>query len=738
MKVNNLYVIYNINRNYPPKRISVTHVNDVNTRSIELELRQGDELLEIDPGFTAEASIVERRTKRLINNSVPCTIDESGNIIIPIDDLQIRGKMDINIEVSVSDSSNNQVLTLPYPLWVRVNPSILDDAEVSTESLGTVPELLEEAKEIIEGERYVLTEEDKEQIASMVNISGKEDSANKVNSISAQSQTSDSVNYPNVNAVRDYTDSKVGELEDYVDDELDDMDTAKADKATTLAGYGIADAYTKAEADALIELAPSYVQNEADRVTGVAANHQGSRTFNIGMISDMHIYSDLYPEDTATDTYYNYYAARHACQGLERISKNIHLNAFAMLGDYIVGDQSMGYTDGVVKINRLASNINSDRDIRLVGNHDYGFRISQGYAPSFVYPFVTAYNAGMVMGDKVKGYGYYDNEEFKIRVIALNTTEYDGTGAPASEYNISTAQKIWFANALDMSSKSDAAAWQILILSHHPLDWNDANTAAETDAVSILKAYKSGSTVTISATTIDFANKNSAVIIGNIHGHLHNYLSGTIYGTNYKRWCCPSACFDSTNRYYNVWRESTTYGKTIRSAEDTAFAIFSIDLDNHTLSRIHYGAGYDTIDDVYYTSGGYTNVVPTSIDTDGTIYNGIGYANGYRISSSGSPTAYSGSVATGYIAAVKGDVIRIKGVDWNVTDTGSEHSEKCYLVECNSSFSVVGSHRNDQYTLTKDGDIYIYTAGYTAAAYIRLNGIGNGENLIVTVNEEID
>ena len=349
---------------------------------------------------------------------------------------------------------------------------------------------------------------------------------------------------------------------------------------------------------------------------------------------------------------------------------------------------------------------------------------------------MTAYNAGMVMGDTVKGYGYYDNEEFKLRVIALNTTEYDGTGAPASEYNISTAQKIWFANALDMSSKSDAAAWQILILSHHPLDWNDANTAAETDAVSILKAYKSGSTVTISATTIDFANKNAAVIIGNIHGHLHNYLSGTIYGTNYKRWCCPSACFDSANRYYNVWRESTTYGKTIRSAEDTAFAIFSIDLDNHTLSRIHYGAGYDTIDEVYYTSGGYTNLVPTSIDTDGTVFNGIGYADGYRLGSNGLPAAYSGSVATGNIPVVTGDVVRIKGLDWNVNDTGSTHSGKCYLYENRADFTSVRAFRNDNHTLEKDGDIYTHTV--IGASYIRLNGIGSGENLIVTVNEEID
>ena len=69
-------------------------------------------------------------TKRLINSSIVCTIDRNGKIIIPIDDLHFRGKMDINVEVTIHDSSQTKVLTLPYPLWIRVNPSILDCAEV--------------------------------------------------------------------------------------------------------------------------------------------------------------------------------------------------------------------------------------------------------------------------------------------------------------------------------------------------------------------------------------------------------------------------------------------------------------------------------------------------------------------------------------------------------------------------------------------------------------------------------
>ncbi len=307
MEIKNISVIYDIDRSYPPCRVSVTHVNDINTRIIELILTQGDDRLEISEGCTAGASIVERHTKRLINNSVACTVNEDGNILIPIDDLHTRNRMDINVEVTLYDSSNTQVLTLPYPLWIRVNPSILDNAEIYDDSLGTVPELLEEAREIIEGDRYVLTEKDKQEIADMVDISEKEDSVNKKTEISNQSQTGDSdTNYPTIGAVRNYVNYVKADLEDYIDDEIDaipgttvdsalsqsstnpvqnkvvtakfsEISSGKADKATTIAGYGIIDAYNKGEVLTKLNLkantADVYTKTEIDN-KGYLTQHQ--------------------------------------------------------------------------------------------------------------------------------------------------------------------------------------------------------------------------------------------------------------------------------------------------------------------------------------------------------------------------------------------------------------------------------------------------------------------------------
>ena len=42
------------------------------------------------------------------------------------------------------------MLVTPFPMWITVNGSILNDAEVTEESKGTVPDLLEAAEEALD------------------------------------------------------------------------------------------------------------------------------------------------------------------------------------------------------------------------------------------------------------------------------------------------------------------------------------------------------------------------------------------------------------------------------------------------------------------------------------------------------------------------------------------------------------------------------------------------------------
>ena len=151
----------------------------------------------------------------------------------------------------------------------------------------------------------------------------------------------------------------------------------------------------------------------------------------------------------------------------------------------------------------------------------------------------------------------------------------------------------------------------------------------------------------------------------------------------------------------------------------------------------------------------FTNQVPISTDTDGSIYNKVGYKDNTRLSSSGgvSGSAQSGSVTTGFIPAKRTDVTRIKGATWNRI-SGQHYyynfydsSKKLLLAYSADSFAsgdwVGASVTYDAATGVTTFDFRNVTttsAWYnqtTNTAFIRINAKGKGADMIVTINEEI-
>jgi hypothetical protein len=155
------------------------------------------------------------------------------------------------------------------------------------------------------------------------------------------------------------------------------------------------------------------------------------------------------------------------------------------------------------------------------------------------------------------------------------------------------------------------------------------------------------------------------------------------------------------------------------------------------------------------------NLVPTSTDTDGTVYNGTGYKDNARLSSSGgvSGTAQNGSVVTGFIPYTPYQTIRIKGAEW--VGATAKYQGHYYLSFYNSSKALL----TDAYLSSGDYDTGIHGADISAvydsatgittfswldpskttgityrikdAKYFRINAYGKGADLIVTVNQEI-
>lgn len=185
-------------------------------------------------------------------------------------------------------------------------------------------------------------------------------------------------------------------------------------------------------------------------------------------------------------------------------------------------------------------------------------------------------------------------------------------------------------------------------------------------------------------------------------------------------------------------------------------------MDLKRFKRIHIG-GVEmkrlAIDGTEIWRRGYTNQVPLSINTDGSIYNnGLGYKNGYRVRSGGAEGENTYASCTGFIKVNAGDVVRISGCVFSYKDTGNA------INASDGSFTNLGqlvTNNANNYGMFGYGNPYFdygiasvveETAGVwkwivppaaSGVEYIRVTAIGAGwsppgANLIVTINEEIE
>ena len=169
----------------------------------------------------------------------------------------------------------------------------------------------------------------------------------------------------------------------------------------------------------------------------------------------------------------------------------------------------------------------------------------------------------------------------------------------------------------------------------------------------------------------------------------------------------------------------------------------------------------DDIAEAILTIGGevkpkYTNKVSTSIDTDGSVFNSVGYKDDYRLGSDGtvSSSKQTGSTVIGFVSCAYTDTIRIKGAVWLRDQISTGHfyihfydSTKTRL----NGFSCANySNYSNHISITYDESSGITTfkiidpnatTGLTqsikTASFFRINAYGKGADLIVTVNEEI-
>lgn len=512
---------------------------------------------------------------------------------------------------------------------------------------------------------------------------------------------------------------------------------------------------------------PDYVLTATDALAKKVVNHIGGDNIVFAVMSDAHL---GYYTDTENA------AGKQAGQALKRLNERCALDFVAHCGDYTTGAYNTTVESAMRDMADYQMLIGSKfpgRQAWCVGNHDdapyqaTANRMSQ----TQVYAAISRKNLasnGYVPGNTA--YGYMDFPALRLRLIYLDTHDRRSWGSAQvgvgenctfrDVENISAAQLRYLAEqALDFSGVADPSKWSILVFSHAAL--NSVGTYTDPDgtshpcntsnAAAILKAYATKKSGSIThggvAVNYNFTAVTPAGIIGCIHGHEHRYANETVGGA-FLSICCPNVM----NGRERVSANGNTYTKTAGTANGTSFCVFSINRADKKIYVDHYGPGIDRIFDytvIDPSAPSYTNLLPSAIDTDGSIYNGVGWKEGYRINGSGEPEEINGSYLTGFIPIKMGDIVHLKNVKWQygVTTGLSSANQRVSFYDANKTqlAQATGTSLGGVLSGVKD-DNNIWTqftvqnwsgVDLANAAYFRLNCAEISGDSIITVNEEI-
>lgn len=462
---------------------------------------------------------------------------------------------------------------------------------------------------------------------------------------------------------------------------------------------------------------PDYIVAEAERVAALVQSHQNASTLTFIASSDAHL---PIPGHAQYENVNN--GLIHAGQAMGLIRNRIHSDFSFYTGDMIwdIGETAETAMVSMRYVHEVLADGFSDVQFWGRGNHENGYESGANLNEAQIFANVGKWNTGAVFNpeDRIGGYCYRDVEDYKVRVICINT----GDGGT----NISAKQNGWLAEALNVPVED---GWGTILLSHCPPDWLGGNATETSLLMQTIKA--------------------ASGIICCIHGHTHCYQIGTVTGTTIPRIAVPNLCFARNNEYGkdgNSFGDTTTYNKTAGTANDTSFAVITVDRESGTAYVDYYGARPEdtrTVNNLpTWKSKQIVNLVSTSQEKNSTaVYNGVGYKNGAYPSDKGedgSKPETSNIVVTGWIPYNK-EVIYIKGA--TIDTTNSYVRWRSYYADKSDGIYSDGSTIGNFFTIETLGDKYYKLTPKDTVniyAYYRTSFVGTGENLIITHDQPIE
>lgn len=214
-------ITIDVNDRNAPNVVGIVNVNDKATRYLDVTLTaSGKKMTFADCTVTATFAT----DGYLISDSVACTLNSTADVItVPLENFKsMSGFLAIEIKIA---NGETQVLNTPLTLKVMVTPSLAENSKINNESIGNFADISREVA-TARGSQSSLGARLDTADANLTKKANKSD----IDSINSRLQSTEATLKNKAN-IADVSNSLA----------------SKANKSTTLAGYGITDAYTKEE-----------------------------------------------------------------------------------------------------------------------------------------------------------------------------------------------------------------------------------------------------------------------------------------------------------------------------------------------------------------------------------------------------------------------------------------------------------------------------------------------------------
>lgn len=321
-----------------------------------------------------------------------------------------------------------------------------------------------------------------------------------------------------------------------------------------------------------------------------------------------------------TDIHHNkFFDATQEIMAFNKFSKDNMLDFRFCFGDMIDGfiDKETDYRD-IKKVMSVFKEAGDNFAIAR-GNHDTGFI---GYTKPVLsdtpkiddivskkaWDSLTCTHLGdrAVFDDKnpTGGYFYIDFKKYKIRVIVLNTSDFEVFNEsgklllnPMNCY-IKPRQIEWFG---DVALKNVERDYAVLVISHANLDTRGDSTYGSMEVQKILNSFKTGTTVTIEKNNVeipklnynfnfDFTEQGSREVICCLSGHSH--YDRVLEKDDIKYISINNASPSKTDSQY-VPEGAEVFDRVRDSLTESSFDIIRIDKKNKKILLKRFGAGHD-------------------------------------------------------------------------------------------------------------------------------------------------